>query len=37
MADICLAKHHRNLGHFLPGLILTALIAAAAIWLGRLP
>lgn len=37
MADISLTRHHRGVGHFIPGLIVTALIAAAAIWLGRQP
>ncbi|QKJ87851.1 Membrane protein [Paramixta manurensis] len=37
MAEITLTKHHHGPGHFLPGLLLTAVIAGAAIWLGNLP
>ncbi|PIJ49439.1 hypothetical protein BL250_04770 [Erwinia sp. OLTSP20] len=36
MADISLAKHHRTAAHFIPGIILTVLIAVAAIWLASL-
>ncbi len=36
MAELAFTRYHHP-GHFLPGLLLTALIAGSAIWLGNLP